>query len=342
MSDPADVPSENDSEPRRSSVARGEDDREEAERQDESESRDGAEQQDEAGRQDGAESEDGGDTVPKDDEGTDPDIDALRAEIEEKYDFDNFGPSDMAKMTGDEWEAAFDPDSWITGRPLLDRVEKDLRTRIANRSVFAVLERRDDPESVLAYSDEGYAIIYSDGSVEGEGTVLRDVKPSIALSSMDSYEVRDPPAEYELPTPAEVESGTGELGNAVIQVVAAAQMLGGFGLGVAWLFGYVTTIVAPVVAGMFFLIGVFLFALVANARLSDRFRAEEYRDRLRAAGITDGDSPEFASFEAVATEALAAARERRSERTARAEGSGGTPPVEGGEHARDEPDETAR
>lgn len=269
-------------------------------------------------------------------------VEALRREVEEKYDFDNFGPSDMAKMTGDEWEAAFDPDSWITGRPLLDRVEKDLRTRIANRSVFAVLERRDDPESVLAYSDEGYAIIYADGSVEGEGTVLRDVKPSIALSSMESYEVRDPPVEYELPTPAEVESGTGELGNTVIQVVAAAQMLGGFGLGVAWLLGYVTTIVAPVVAGMFFLIGVFLFALVANARLSDRFRAEEYRDRLRAAGITDGDSPEFASFEAVATEALAAARERRSERAARAEGSGETPSVEGGEHAHNETDETAR
>jgi hypothetical protein len=32
---------------------------------------------------------------------------------------------------------------------------------------------------------------------------------------------------------------------------------------------------------------------VANARLSDKFRAEEYRDRLRAIGLDDGERPEF-------------------------------------------------
>ncbi|WP_435063094.1 DUF7319 domain-containing protein [Halobaculum sp. EA56] len=238
-----------------------------------------------------------------------PSVDALRAEVEEKYDFDNFRPADMAEMTAAEWEAAFDPDTWITGRDLLDRVEKDLRNRIASREVFAVLDRRGDPPSVVAYSDEGWAIVYEDGSVEGEGTVLRDVKPTVALCSMDSYEVREPPEEYELPTPEEVESGTGEFGNLMIQAVAAFQILGGIGLFVAWLFLGVDTLVAPVAGGFFLLIGVFLFAIVANARLSDRFRAEEYRDRLRAAGIAErGEAAEFVPFEEVAEEALAEAR----------------------------------
>ena len=257
---------------------------------------------------------------------------ALRAEVEEKYDFDSFGPADMAEMTGAEWEAAFDPDSWITGTELLDRVEADLRTRIADRTVFAVLERRADPESVVAYSDEGYAIVYPDGSIEGEGTVFRDVKPTVALCSMDSYEVPEPPEAYELPTPAEVESGTGEFGNVMLQAVAAVQIVSGLGLLAAWLLSLlpgeplawvpllppfsVTTIVAPVMATFFVVVGVFLFAVVANARLSDRFRSEEYRDRLRAAGITDGEGPKFASFEEVVNDALAAPQRR--------DGSGGS------------------
>ncbi|MFC7069304.1 DUF7319 domain-containing protein [Halobaculum lipolyticum] len=252
-------------------------------------------------------------------------VEALRAEVEEKYDFDNFRPADMAEMTMAEWEVAFDPDTWITGRDLLDRVEKDLRNRIAAREVFAVLDRRNDPPSVVAYSDEGWAVVYADGSVEGEGTVLRDVKPTVALCSMDSYEVREPPEEYELPTPEEVQGGTGEFGNLMIQAVAGMQILGGLVLGTVWLLSVlsrgpvtwvplfpdfsVTTIAAPVAAGFFLLIGVFLFAVVANARLSDRFRAEEYRDRLRAAGISErGDGAEFVPFEEVAEEALAAAR----------------------------------
>ncbi|QLG26295.1 hypothetical protein HUG10_01505 [Halorarum halophilum] len=279
----------------------------------------------------------GADPNPEEESGT-PDLDALRAEVEEKYDFDDFRPADMAEMTDAEWEAAFDPDSWITGRDLLDRVEKDLRMRIADRTVFAVLERRHDPESVVAYSDEGYAIVYADGSVEGEGTVMRDVKPTVALCSMDSYEVREPPEEYELPTPSEVESGTGEFGNTMLQAVAGAQILAGLGLGGAWLLSLLpgdplagvpflpeftlTSIVAPVMATFFLLFGVFLFAIVANARLSDRFRAEEYRDRLRAAGITEGDAPEFASFEEVANEALTAARERDARTTGRRDAGG--------------------
>lgn len=244
----------------------------------------------------------------------DPDLDELRSAVEEKYDFDDFGPADMAEMTGEEWEAAFDPDSWITGRDLLDRVEKDLRNRIATREVFAVLDRRRDPESVVAYSDEGFAIVYPDGSIEGEGTVLRDVKPTVALCSMDSYEVPEPPAEYELPSPEDVESGTGEFGNRMLQAVAAGQLLSGIGLGVVWMLGYVTTIVAPVMAAFFVFVGLSLFAIVANARLSDRFRAEEYRDRLRAAGISDDGRRTFASFEEVVDEALAEARERGTER----------------------------
>ena len=109
-------------------------------------------------------------------------------------DFENFDARDMAAMTREEWEAAFDADSWVTGRRLLDRVETDLRRRVEERDVFAALrrERRDDEERLVAYSDEGYAVVYEDGSVEGRGTVLRDVKPTVALASMPEYEVLEP------------------------------------------------------------------------------------------------------------------------------------------------------
>jgi hypothetical protein len=198
-------------------------------------------------------------------------------------------------MSGDEWESAFDPDSWITGPALLDRVEADLRARIARRDVFAVLEREefDGENCLLAYSDEGYAIVYPDGSVEGRGTVLRDVKPTVALASMDSYEVPEVPEDAgELPSPEEVEQGTGQLGNKVMLAVAGVQVLAGLALLVAWI-ALGLSIIAPVVAFGFLLFGVFLFVVVANARLSDRFRAAEYRDRLRAAGVESQKRPEF-------------------------------------------------
>jgi hypothetical protein len=256
---------------------------------------------------DAASGGDGDRAVPDED----VDLSALREEVDEKYDFDNFSPSDMADMSPREWEAAFDPETWITGDELLERVEQDLRRRIARREVFAVLERAEDPDRVVAYSDEGWAIVYPDGSVEGEGTVLRDVKPTIALCSMDSYEVDDPPEAYELPSPEEVEAGTGQFGNNVIQLVAATQVLAGLGIAGLWLFtdtirspDTTTNLLIPVLAVFFLGIGFLLFFVVANARLSDRFRAEEYRDRLRAAGIgeggiTDEDRPEFLPFEDV-------------------------------------------
>ncbi|WP_049936966.1 DUF7319 domain-containing protein [Haloplanus natans] len=237
------------------------------------------------------------------DGGADADsVDALRREVEEKYDFENFGPSDMAQMSAEEWEAAFDPDTWIVGPDLLDRVEQDLKGRIASREVFAVLERfeTDGEERLIAYSDEGYAVVAPDGSVEGQGTVLRDVKPTVALCSMDSYEVPEAPDDVSLPSPADVPEGTGQLGNNLLQLIAFAQILVGFGLVGVWLFtdaiptpgGYVD-LVAPMIALIFVGIGVFLFAVVANARLSDRFRAEEFRERLRATGVEDGDRPDF-------------------------------------------------
>jgi len=256
----------------------------------------------------GAASEADGDRAVPDE---DVDLEALRGEVEEKYDFDNFSPSDMADMSPREWEAAFDPETWITGEELLERVEQDLRRRIARREVFAVLERAEDPDRVVAYSDEGWAIVYPDGSVEGEGTVLRDVKPTIALCSMDSYEVDDPPEAYELPSPEEVEAGTGQFGNNVIQLIAATQVLAGLGIAGLWLLtdtirspDTVPNLLIPVLSVFFLGIGLLLFFVVANARLSDRFRAEEYRDRLRAAGIgegglTDEDRPEFLPFEDV-------------------------------------------
>ena len=128
----------------------------------------------------------------------------LRAQVEAEYDFDDFTPSDMARMSPEEWDAVFDPDSWITGDELLERLEADLKSRIASRDVFARIERLDNPDRLVAYSDEGYAVVYADGSIEGEGTVPRDVKPSVALCSMDAYTVTAPPDDAELPEPTTV------------------------------------------------------------------------------------------------------------------------------------------
>ena len=217
--------------------------------------------------------------------------DQLRRQVEETYDFDDFGPADMARMSAEEWEAAFDADSWITGDELLARVEADLRNRIADRDVFARLEGVDD--GLLAYSDEGYAVIHPDGSVEGRGTVLRDVKPTVALCSMDEYDVAEPPEGELLPEPEAVPEGGGELGNWMLQFVAAAQLLAGVGLFVAWAFFSVETLFAPVAGLVFVLFALLLFVQVANARLSDKFRSEEYRNRLRAVGIGSDERPDF-------------------------------------------------
>ena len=222
-------------------------------------------------------------------------IAALREQVEAEYDFDDFGPADMARMDADEWDAVFDPETWIVGDELLDRVEDDLKRRVAERDVFAVVERveADDGTRIVAYSDEGYAIVYPDGSVEGSGTVLRDVKPTVALCSMDSYEVAPPPEDVALPDPEEVIEGSGEFGNLMLQVVAAMQIVAGVGLFVAYGVTDLSTIVAPTMGLVFVVAGFFLFLVVANARLSDRFRAEEYRNRLRAAGVESGERPAF-------------------------------------------------
>ncbi|WP_254273944.1 DUF7319 domain-containing protein [Haloarcula marina] len=240
-------------------------------------------------------------TVDGDGDADEQSVAALREQVEEKYDFDNFGPTDMAEMTPEEWDAAFDADTWITGDELLDRVTKDLRNRVSSRDVFARIERHHTPPHVLAYSDEGYAIVRPDGSVEGEGTVLRDVKPTVALCSMDSYDVPESVPDNPLPEPDEVPEGGGELGNRMLQVIAGAQLLAGLALlggGVLAVAGVVggpgVNIVALFVAGLAFVgIALVLFFTVANARLSDKFRAEEYRDRLRAVGLEDGERPDF-------------------------------------------------
>ncbi|WP_224447427.1 DUF7319 domain-containing protein [Haloprofundus salilacus] len=253
-------------------------------------------------------SADGPDDDPSDPrtaDGTDADeLDALRRDVESKYDFDNFGPKEMAEMSLEEWEAAFDSDSWITGPELLDRVEMELRTRVANREVFAVVERvrEDGEEQIVAYSDEGFAVIYADGSVEGRGTVLRDVKPTVALCSMDDYEVEEPPLDASLPKPEDVPEGTGQLGNNMLQVVAGVQIVAALALLVLWSpwvpllpfeSGGNVNFAPPAAAFFFLLIGLFLFLTVANARLSDRFRAEEYRNRLRALDPEQVERPEF-------------------------------------------------
>jgi len=233
------------------------------------------------------------------------DTETLRRQVEEEYDLEDFGPGDMAEMSPEEWEAAFDPETWITGEELLDRVESDLRRQVANREVFARVERFGD--LLVAYSDSGYAAVYPDGSVEGRGTVLRDAKPTVALCSMDSYDVPEPPEGDLLPEPREIpDDSSSTLGNTVLQIVAGVHVLAGLVLLGAWVL-YIAGILSQpgtntqglnlafiIVAGLGFLsVGVFLFTVVANARLSDRFRAEEFRDRLRAVGLEDGERPEF-------------------------------------------------
>jgi len=251
------------------------------------------------------------------------DLETLREEVEAKYDFEDFGPADMAEMSADEWEAAFDPETWTTGEALLDRVEADLKQRIANRDVFARLERLDD--RIIAYADNGYATVYGDGTVEGRGTVLRDVKPTVALCSMDSYDVPDDPPEELLPEPTEVPEGSGELGNRVLQAIAAAQVLAGVVLLGAGL-GVGLRVIAPaggslrdiniwvmLGAGVAFVgVGLFLFTVVANARLSDKFRAEEYRNRLEAVDFDPAELPEDVTEE-LPPELLARERDERTE-----------------------------
>jgi len=212
------------------------------------------------------------------------DLDELRRRVEEEYDFDDFGPSDMARMSAEEWDAAFDPDSWITGDRLLERAEAELKSRIARREVFGVLERvrADGEERILVYSDEGYAIVRPTGEVAGQGTVLRDIEPIVALAAMESYDVPEPPDDWSLPHPDTVPQGSGEFGNLMVQVIAVVQVLAGAALLAATFLTDLDTIVAPAMGVVFLLVGLFLFVMVANARLSDRFRSEEYRDRLRA------------------------------------------------------------
>ncbi len=233
------------------------------------------------------------------------DIETLRRQVEEEYDLEDFGPGDMAEMSPEEWEAAFDLETWITGEELLDRVESDLRRQVANREVFARVERFGD--LLVAYSDSGYAAVYPDGSVEGRGTVLRDAKPTVALCSMDSYDVPEAPEGDLLPEPREIpDDSSSTLGNTVLQIVAGVHVLAGLVLLGAWVLYLAGILSQPgtntqglnlaliVVAGLGFLgVGIFLFTVVANARLSDRFRAEEFRDRLRAVGLEDGERPEF-------------------------------------------------
>ena len=221
------------------------------------------------------------------------DLDALREQVDAEYDFEDFGPADMARMTPEEWEAAFDAETWITGPELIDRVEAELKIRIARRDVFGVVEREsaEGGDRLLVYSDEGYATVSPDGTVEGEGGIRRDVEPVVAVCSMEEYEVGEPPAGYELPAPESVPEQTGELGNLMIQLIAGMQLLGGVGLLVAWLATDIG-IIAPAIGGLFLIVGVLLFSLVANARLSDRFRAEQYRNRLRAVETEGFDRPE--------------------------------------------------
>lgn len=247
----------------------------------------------------------GGPDEPSGGPATDPDslsTAELRERVEERYDFENFGPADMAEMTAAEWEAAFDHDTWITGEDLLDRVEADLKQRVADRDVFARVERFDDV--VVAYDEEDYAAVYPDGTVEGRGTVRRDVEPTVALCSMDSYDVPEPPSGEVLPAPREIPASSDTMGNTLLQVIGGVQLIAGVVLLAASVLSVVGVLpqtggtggnlVLLLVAGVgFLLVGLFMFTVVANARLSDRFRSEAYRERLRGVGLADGERPDF-------------------------------------------------
>jgi hypothetical protein len=227
------------------------------------------------------------------DAASDATTEELRERVEKEYDFENFGPQEMAEMSSEEWEAAFDPETWITGTELLDRVEADMKARVARRDVFAVIEResKGTEERLVAYSDEGYAIVYEDGTVEGRGTVLRDLKPSVALCSMEDYDVPDAP-ERGLPDPESVPESTGSIGHTLMLAVGVAQLVAAVLLFGGWILTDIG-VVAAVAALGFGAFGVFMLVLVANARLSDRFRSEEYRERLRDAGATGSERPAF-------------------------------------------------
>lgn len=251
--------------------------------------------------------------------------DDLREAVEAEYDWENFGPREMREISPEEWDVAFDPDAWITGPALLDRVERDLQRRVAERDVFAVVEREfeDGEEVIVAYADEGFAVVYPDGSVEGSGTVLRDVKPTVALCSMPDYEVVDPPEDAGLPDPEAVPEGGGSLGHVLIQSIGIVQLLFG-GLLLVMPFTYdpfvdgcppipgieahrcvvagqelvlyplgSSGIIAALAGVAFLVFGLFMLVIVANARLSDRFRAAEFRERLRSSGVGESGGPEF-------------------------------------------------
>ncbi|MDZ7702757.1 MAG: hypothetical protein U5J98_12245 [Halobacteriales archaeon] len=260
-----------------------------------------------------------------DDEGPDADADApdvgeaedpetLREAVEAKYDFDDFRPADMAEMTVEEWEAAFDADTWITGPALIDRVEAELTGRVADGELFAVVERHelDDGPRLLVYSDAEYAVVGPDGSVDGEGALRREVEPVVALCSMDRFEVATPPAGAGLPDPSTIEPGSGDLGHRLLLAVAVFQLLAGLVLLVSPVFfplgpgaGALTTVIGLIFVGVAVVLGV----LVANARLSDRFRAAEYRERLEAAGVGRDGRPSFLPDLEAAGEAEARADE---------------------------------
>jgi hypothetical protein len=153
--------------------------------------------------------------------------------------------------------------------------------------------------------------------------VLRDVKPTVALCSMDDYDVPDAPENAGLPDPQEVPEGSGGLGTTLLQYIGLAQVVVGLLLvlsplvydplvrGCPPVTGSTaractvagTTLelhplgnsaIIAVIAGVgFVLFGALMLVVVANARLSDRFRSEEFRNRLRSAGLGDGERPSF-------------------------------------------------
>lgn len=260
----------------------------------------------ESGSSTGPQGGDAGDQITP--AGTDTDEDEspkalTREEVEARYDFNSFTPAQLDRMTVEEWEAAFDPESWVTGPELLDRVQAELADRVVRRVMFAVVERieRGGEEHVLAYSDTEYAFVGPGGGVEGKGALRSEVEAVVVLCAMDEYEPPELPEGPLLPHPDEVAQGSGQLGNRLLMLLAGALLIAGSALLVSPLLvdlgGRGSALLTTVSGIGFAVVGLLLFLLVANARLSDRFRAEEYRRRLQAAGVGTDERPEFVPVE---------------------------------------------
>jgi hypothetical protein len=120
--------------------------------------------------------------------------------------------------------------------------------------------------------------------------------PVVAVCTKEKFKVTEPPANADLPSPKTVKPGSGGLSRRLLLVVGVIRVIAGVVLLVSPVIvrlgpgaGAFTAVIGLIFVG----VGVLLGVLVANARLADRFRAAEYRERLEAAGVGSDQRPAF-------------------------------------------------